>query len=101
MQIDRDAVIAAIENERLFEIICEGDTAYELALDDAIEAINALPASNARIEAGDAMKVAILNIADIWNAPTERANPAVTAAMAMWINAIEALDTAAIVGDGV
>jgi hypothetical protein len=52
MQIDRDAVIAAIENERLFEIMSEGDTAYELALDDAIAAINALPASDARIEAG-------------------------------------------------
>jgi hypothetical protein len=103
MQVDLDAVIAAIEGERLGEAVGEydGSADYERALDDAIAAINALPASNARIEAGDAMKVAILNIADIWNAPTERANPAVTAAMAMWINAIEALDTAAIVGDGV
>ena len=99
--VDLDAVIAAIEG-------CGLDAAEHsvLYVADAIAAIRALPTSNARIEAGDALVVAakaiqqdLIDRAE-WSPSAGKVVCAGNSAWFNFCNAIEALDTEAIVGDG-
>jgi hypothetical protein len=86
MQIDRDAVIAAIEGEFRRPMTAARQNPR---LCDVVSAIHALPASNARIEAGEAMKVACLGYLYAHECSDEI------------LRAIQSLNTADIVGDGV
>jgi hypothetical protein len=98
--VELSAVIAAIEGLPP-EWARKGPFAETtmVTIRDAIAAIRALPASNARVEAGDAMKAACLADIKTWFPGDSSKDPKHAAGLSL-IRSIEALDTAAIVGDG-
>jgi hypothetical protein len=98
MQVDLDAVIAAIERLKCAHGNPDAETeCYDAALHNAQIAIRALPASNARVEAGDAMKAACLADIKTWFPGDSLKDPKHAAGLSL-IRSIESLDTAAIVG---
>jgi hypothetical protein len=88
MQIDRAAVIAAIEGLRPTGLtLTKGVGLYAtITIEKVLAAINTLPANDARIDAGDAMKVVCLGYLYAHECSDEV------------LRAIQALDTATIVG---
>jgi hypothetical protein len=104
MQVDLDAVIAAIEGLRPTGLtLTKGVGLYAtVTIEKVLAEIRAIPTSNARIEAGDAMKVACVEFLKGCEAKaTEMGYEGVAGFYRDTVTEIEALDTAAIVGDGV
>jgi hypothetical protein len=93
--VDLDAVIAAAPCTAQNPNISSYDRGFFDAVIAYQAAVKALPASNARIEAGVAMKAACVDALHTMARPATTLKPVMRAI----VTAIEELDTAAIVGD--